>query len=124
MYRSATDSIYRPKRYLHFIAISDKVQISPFPIPEAHMSLLTPLTTIHTPEQLGAILRDQRRARKMSQSQAAARLNISQSWFSDLEQNPAELNLARLLVLAKTLGLEVMLRSQDARPSSTPREDW
>ncbi len=88
------------------------------------MSLLTPLTTIHTPEQLGAILRDQRRARKMSQSQAAARLNISQSWFSDLEQNPAELNLARLLVLAKTLGLEVMLRSQDARPSSTPREDW
>lgn len=88
------------------------------------MSLLTSLTTIHTPEQLGAILRDQRRARKMSQSQVATRLNISQSWFSELEQNPAELNLARLLVLAKTLGLEVMLRSQDARPSSTPREDW
>ncbi|MDZ4313843.1 MAG: helix-turn-helix transcriptional regulator [Azonexus sp.] len=88
------------------------------------MSLLTSLTTIHTPEQLGAILRDQRRARKMSQSQVATRLNISQSWFSDLEQNPAEINLARLLVLAKTLGLEVMLRSQDAGPSNTPSEDW
>lgn len=88
------------------------------------MSLLTPLTTIHTPEQLGAILRDQRRARKMSQTQVATRLNISQSWFSDLEQNPAELNLARLLVLAKALGLEVLLRSQDTRPSSTPSEDW
>ena len=88
------------------------------------MSLLTSLTTIHTPEQLGAILRDQRRARKMSQTQVATRLNISQSWFSDLEQNPAELNLARLLVLAKALGLEVLLRSQDTRPSSTPSEEW
>ncbi|WP_374324817.1 helix-turn-helix domain-containing protein [Azonexus sp.] len=88
------------------------------------MSLPTPLTTIHTPEQLGAILRDQRRASKMSQSEVATRLNISQSWFSDLEQNPAELNLARLLVLAKTLGLEVMVRSQDASPGSTSGEDW
>jgi len=88
------------------------------------MSLLTSLTTIHTPEQLGAIFRDQRRARKMSQSQVATRLSISQSWFSELEQNPAEINLARLLVLAKTLGLEVMLRSQDTIPSSPPREDW
>lgn len=81
------------------------------------MSLLTSLTTIHTPEQLGAILRDHRRARKMSQSQAATRLNISQGWFSELEQNPAELNLARLLVLAKALGLEVMVRSQEESPS-------
>lgn len=88
------------------------------------MSLLTSLTTIHTPEQLGAILRDQRRAKKMSQSQVATRLNIGQSWFSELEQNPAELNLARLLVLAKTLGLEVMLRAQEESPSSTPGEDW
>lgn len=82
------------------------------------------LTTIHTPEQLGAILRDQRRARKMSQSQLATRLNISQSWFSDLEQNPAEINLARLLLIAKTLGLEVLVRSQDETPGSMPREDW
>ena len=82
------------------------------------------MTTIHTPEQLGAILRDQRRARKMSQSQLATRLNISQSWFSDLEQNPAEINLARLLLIAKTLGLEVLVRSQDETPGSTPREDW
>lgn len=88
------------------------------------MSLPISLTTIHTPEQLGAILRDQRRARKMSQSQVATRLDISQSWFSDLEQNPAEINLARLLVLVKTLGLEVMIRAQDASPGSTPREDW
>lgn len=88
------------------------------------MSLPIPLTTIHTPEQLGAILRDQRRARKMSQSQVATRLKIGQSRFSELEQNPAELNLARLLVLAKTLGLEVVLRSQDTGSSSTPNEDW
>ena len=60
----------------------------------------------------------------MSQSQLATRLNISQSWFSDLEQNPAEINLARLLLIAKTLGLEVLVRSQDETPGSTPREDW
>lgn len=88
------------------------------------MSLLTSLTTIHTPEQLGAILRDQRRARKMSQSQVATRLNISQSWFSELEQNPAELNLARLLVLAKTLGLELVLRAKEESPGSTLGENW
>ena len=83
-----------------------------------------PTTTIHTPEQLGAILRDQRRALKLSQEQVAMRLNIGQSRFSELETDTAELNLARLLVLAKTLGLELLIRAQDAAPSSATREDW
>ncbi|MCE1181035.1 MAG: helix-turn-helix domain-containing protein [Rhodocyclales bacterium] len=109
---------------MYIIAYADNIQISPLPISEVFMSLPSPLTMIHTPEQLGAILRDQRRARKLSQGQVATRLDISQSWFSELEQNPAEINLARLLVLAKTLGLEVMIRSQDASPGSTPSEDW
>lgn len=83
-----------------------------------------PTTTIHTPEQLGAILRDQRRALKLSQAQVAMRLSIGQSRFSELETDTAELSLARLLVLAKTLGLELVIRPQDAAPDSAPREDW
>jgi transcriptional regulator with XRE-family HTH domain len=83
-----------------------------------------PTTTIHTPEQLGAILRDQRRTLKLSQEQVAQRLNIGQSRFSELETDAAELNVARLLVLAKTLGLELVIRAQDEAPSGAPREDW
>lgn len=83
-----------------------------------------PTTTIHTPEQLGAILRDQRRALKLSQAQVAMRLNIGQSRFSELETDTAELSLARLLVLAKTLGLELVIRPLEAAPDSAPREDW
>lgn len=84
-----------------------------------------PPTTIHTPEQLGAILRDRRRALKLSQEQVAMRLNVGQSRYSELEQDAAEINLARLLVLAKTLGLELVVRAQNATPSSSaPHEDW
>ena len=68
------------------------------------MSLLTSLTTIHTPEQLGAILRDQRRAGrcrrvKLRHALTSARVG-SQTW-----SRTRRINLARLLVLAKTLGL-------------------
>lgn len=83
-----------------------------------------PPTTIHAPEQLGAILRDQRRALKLTQAQAAIRLGVGQSRFSVLEQDPAEINLGRLLVLVKTLGMELVVRAQDAAPNSDLGENW
>ncbi|UCV23589.1 helix-turn-helix domain-containing protein [Ferribacterium limneticum] len=84
-----------------------------------------PDTVIHTPQQAGAYLRDRRKALKLSQTQVATRLGVSQNRFSVLEAVPGDLTLERLLVLAKTLGLELVLRSPEppANTSNTT-ENW
>lgn len=86
-----------------------------------------PDTVIHTPQQAGAYLRDRRKALKLSQTQVATRLGVSQNRFSVLETSPGDLTLERLLVLAKTLGLELVLRSPESPPSANtgnPAENW
>lgn len=86
-----------------------------------------PGMVIHTPQQAGAYLRDRRKALKLSQTQVATRLGVSQNRFSVLEAVPGDLTLERLLVLAKTLGLELVLRSPEALPladTSNPAENW
>lgn len=71
--------------------------------------------TITTPAQVGEILRGRRKSRKAAQVTLAEQLGISQSRLSILEARPEGLTLDRLLVLAKLLGLEVVL--QDAAPA-------
>lgn len=71
--------------------------------------------TITTPAQVGEILRSRRKSRKAAQVTLAEQLGISQSRLSILEARPEGLTLDRLLVLAKLLGLEVVL--QDAAPA-------
>lgn len=71
--------------------------------------------TITTPTQVGEILRSRRKSRKAAQVTLAEQLGISQSRLSILEARPEGLTLDRLLVLAKLLGLEVVL--QDAAPA-------
>lgn len=83
-----------------------------------------PVTPIHTPEQAGACLRDCRKALKLSQSQVATRLGISQNRFSALELAPGDITLERLLVLTKVLGLELVLRSPEAPVETNPDENW
>jgi HTH-type transcriptional regulator/antitoxin HipB len=74
---------------------------------------------VTTPQQVGAIVRARRRARKLSQREVAARLGISQARLSVLEADASGLTLERLIALANALGLEVVLR--DAAPPARRR---
>ncbi len=78
--------------------------------------------TLTTPSQVGAILRARRKARGLSQQDLAGKLGVSQSRLSILEQRPEGLTLDRLLLLAKLLGLEIVVQDRAERPA--PRAEW
>lgn len=90
------------------------------------MLLTFPGKVIYTPEQAGAYLRERRKELKLTQTQVAIRLGISQNRFSVLETIPGDLTLMRLLVLAKNLGLELVLRSPEPEPPANINnaENW
>ncbi len=77
---------------------------------------------ITTPGQVGEILRGRRTARRIAQQELAAKLGISQSRLSTLEADPAGLTLDRLLLLAKLLGLEVVVQDKSDAPSR--KAEW
>jgi len=64
--------------------------------------------------QVGEILKSRRKTRKVSQAALSQEIAVSQSRLSILETHPERLTLERLLVLAKVLGLELVL--QDPAP--------
>ena len=62
--------------------------------------------------QIGATLQGQRKALKLSQTQVADRLGLSQNRLSELESNPQALTVEQLLALLNVLGLEMGIREQ------------
>lgn len=77
---------------------------------------------ITNPKQVGELLRARRVARRMPQQALAAKLGISQGRFSTLEADPTTLTLSRLIILAQTLGLELVLQDKaEAKPS---KAEW
>lgn len=77
---------------------------------------------VHQPAQLGEILRARRKARGISQQTLATKLNVAQSRVSHLESDPAGLTLDRLLLLAKLLGLELVVQEKAASASGSKAE--
>lgn len=77
---------------------------------------------ITNPAQIGEIFRSRRKARGAPQQELATKLGISQSRLSTLEAHPAGLTLDRLLLLAKLLGLELVLQDESGTPS--PSAEW
>lgn len=77
---------------------------------------------LSTPTQLAEILTARRRGRRLSQAQVAVELGIGQSRLSTLEAHPETLTLDRLLLLAKLLGLEIVV--QDATETPDPKTEW
>ena len=73
---------------------------------------------VTTPTQVGEILRRRRKSRRMAQRELAEKLGVSQGRLSALESDPASLTLERLIVLAKLLGLELVLRDKSAASSA------
>jgi HTH-type transcriptional regulator / antitoxin HipB len=72
--------------------------------------------------QVGEILRGRRKARRVAQQELATALGISQSRLSTLEADPAGMTVERLLLLAKLLGLELVL--QDRSAAAKPKAEW
>jgi HTH-type transcriptional regulator/antitoxin HipB len=77
---------------------------------------------LSTPSQLGEILRSARRAKRLTQSQAATRLGLSQSRLSALEIEPKAISSEQLLALVSLYGLELVLQSKNHAPPSQETE--
>jgi len=79
---------------------------------------------IFTSDQLGQLLASRRKALGLSQSEAAARLGISQNRLSELERQPAQLTLDRLLALAGMLGLDLDIQAKPSNPGKEEEGEW
>ena len=74
---------------------------------------------VRTSEQLPALLQAFRKQAGLTQAEAAVRLGVTQQTMSALERNAEKVSAARLMKLLSILGVELVLRKDDA-PASTP----
>jgi HTH-type transcriptional regulator/antitoxin HipB len=77
-----------------------------------------------TAVQLGSILQAARKARGLTQSALASRIDLSQSRVSHLELNAQELSVEQMLAWCAALGLELTVGSRGGHASSKPQTDW
>ena len=81
--------------------------------------------TIATPYQMGQILAAGRRRANLTQTEAAARLGVSQSRISTLEADSGALTLSQLLTLLGAYGLQLQVQdrgSSVAAPTASALE--
>jgi len=74
--------------------------------------------TVRTAEQLPPLLQAFRKEAKLTQSEVALRLGVSQQTYSAMERNADKVGTARLLRLLNILGVEMALEKPD--PVSAP----
>jgi HTH-type transcriptional regulator/antitoxin HipB len=67
-----------------------------------------------TAMQLGRVLQSARKARRLSQAEVGARLDLSQKRISAMERDPGTITAGQLLKLCSVLGLELTIGSKDA----------
>jgi len=84
---------------------------------------------LRTPSQVGQLLKEGRRHRKLTQKELALKVGLSQSSLSKMEQGAAAMTLKQFLSLCTLLGLEVVVRAKaDSAPSETkgplPVTEW
>ncbi len=72
------------------------------------------------PEDIGALVRDRRRALGLSQAALGERIGARQAWVSDLEKGKATLQLAKVLKALRALG--VTLGADHAGLAAAPAE--
>ncbi|MGO4152480.1 helix-turn-helix domain-containing protein [Cupriavidus sp. YAF13] len=77
-----------------------------------------------TPSQLGQVLQSARRAAKLSQTDLAARLDVSQSRISHMELNPGSISADQLLALISVLGLELVVQDKRAADAEASPVEW
>ena len=73
---------------------------------------------IRTPREVGLLVRERRRAARVTQSELAERIGASREWVRQLETGKPRLELGLTLRALAALGIEV-----DARFATTPAAD-
>lgn len=76
-----------------------------------------------TPEQLATVLRGQRRARKLTQREAAMLVGLLPKTISALESDPEKGSIGSLYKLLSALGLELTLQPK-AGTTPTSTSEW
>ena len=79
------------------------------------------MQSINNPTQIGATLSGRRKHLKLSQTDVANRLGLSQNRLSELEAKPETLTVEQLLALLNVLGLEMSLGE---RTGGKSRVEW
>ena len=79
------------------------------------------MQAINYPTQIGATLSGRRKHLKLSQTDVANRLGLSQNRLSELEAKPETLTVEQLLALLNVLGLEMSLGE---RAGGKSRVEW
>ncbi len=77
---------------------------------------------LSTSDQLGYQLVARRKALGLTQQEVASRLGISQNRLSELESQPSQLTVERLLALTGILGLELAVQQRSQVPLSA--SEW
>ena len=72
--------------------------------------------TVQGPDTLSVLLLAYRQEARMTQSEAARSLGITQQAFSILERNPGPVSTERVLALLDVLGVEVVVRAKTKGP--------
>ncbi|MCR6700784.1 MAG: helix-turn-helix domain-containing protein [Dokdonella sp.] len=80
--------------------------------------------TLRTPDQLGLVLQAARKARKLSQTALAARIGLSQSRVSQLEQHAGELSVDQLLAWSAALDLKLTIGTREAIAEARHDAEW
>lgn len=75
--------------------------------------------TPRTADQLPILLQAFRKETGLTQKEVALRLGVTQQTYSSLERNAETMGAARLFKLLSILGVELVLRKTDARPTAT-----
>ena len=85
-----------------------------------HLPRPQPLVTA---AQLGQLLKSARKQHKLTQSEVAGRLGLSQNRVSHLELHPEELSFKQLLTWCAAVGLVIQLAERDAS-AKLPATEW
>ncbi len=77
-----------------------------------------------TAAQLGQLLRASRQSRRLTQSEVASRLGLSQNRLSHLELHPEEISFKQLLAWCPVVGLELRLGARAEAEPAAPGSEW
>jgi HTH-type transcriptional regulator / antitoxin HipB len=71
---------------------------------------------LRTPEELGVLVREKRRALKLSQSAVAKPAGTSREWIVDLEKGKPRVQLSLVLRTLVVLGIAIETQDEERKP--------
>jgi HTH-type transcriptional regulator/antitoxin HipB len=73
---------------------------------------------IHTPVDLGLVIRERRRALALDQRTLAAQIGVSRQWVVEVEQGKTRAGIGLLLRTLRALGLETHVTTSEGSPAA------